>query len=99
MLWEKTSGFRIDSRGNSPLPRPISHSLREVYAERMPEPLDNPDRWYITCAKCRRTVTRIGGNELVGQQDRFKCEACGHRGAELTRVPVRDPLPPRSPNS
>lgn len=57
----------------------------------MPEPVEKADRWYITCGKCGRTVTRIAGNELVGTQERMKCQKCGHRGARLSRVPVRDP--------
>lgn len=45
------------------------------------------ERTIITCRHCKREVERINiGNELVGMQDRLKCEACGKRGADLLRV-------------
>lgn len=42
--------------------------------------------WDIECRSCGHTVTREGGNELVGTQERWRCEKCGKRGADLRRV-------------
>jgi DNA-directed RNA polymerase subunit RPC12/RpoP len=57
------------------------------------------DVWCITCRGCGRKTERLAKpsdpNELVGKQDRMRCRACGHRGANLLRVWTQGKLPKR----
>jgi hypothetical protein len=48
----------------------------------------------ITCRGCGRKVEHVNaGNTFVGCQNRLRCTACGHRGADILRVFSQNPAP------
>jgi DNA-directed RNA polymerase subunit RPC12/RpoP len=55
--------------------------------------------WHIKCLSCGRKVERLAdpkdSNALVGKQRQLRCEACGKKGAEITRVWTVGPAPKR----
>jgi hypothetical protein len=55
--------------------------------------------WHIKCEGCGRKVERLADptdpNALVGKQRQLRCDACGHQGAQITRVWTVGPAPKR----
>jgi DNA-directed RNA polymerase subunit RPC12/RpoP len=60
--------------------------------------VEGQEVWHITCRSCGRVTKKTGvGNELVGKQERMRCRACGHLGADLLRVWSQGPAPKKTP--